>query len=57
MMRITDTSETTHDQLRREIEHQVREFLAEGGKIDCLVSPRFEPNRHVQVRGGLVLDQ
>tara|TARA_R100000687_G_scaffold82848_2_gene83561 strand:- start:151 stop:324 length:174 start_codon:yes stop_codon:yes gene_type:complete len=46
-----------HEQLRREIEQQVSEFLAGGGKIDCLVSPRLEPNRHVQVRGNLVVDQ
>ncbi len=41
--------ETAHEQLRREIEQQVEAFLAQGGKIDRLTSPTYQPNRLVSV--------
>ncbi|WP_372747448.1 hypothetical protein [Litorivivens sp.] len=48
--------ETAHEQLRREIEQQVDAFLAQGGQIDRLSSPNYQPNRVVKVGSLHVLD-
>ncbi|MBB3048080.1 hypothetical protein FHR99_002346 [Litorivivens lipolytica] len=48
--------QTSHEQLRREIQQQVEQFLARGGEIRSLASPVFQPQRVVSVRGALAMD-
>jgi hypothetical protein len=57
MAGIISTRETSHELLRREIERQTRQYLTEGGQIIRLSTPRFEPNRQVQVTNPLMADR
>lgn len=47
---------TSHEQLRREIEMQVSQFLEQGGTIDCLTSPEYQAARSVRASGTILTD-
>ena len=47
---------TSHEQLRREIEMQISQFLEQGGTIDCLTSPEYQAARSVRASGTILTD-
>ncbi len=47
---------TSQEQLRREIEIQVSQFLEQGGTIDYLASPDFQAARSVRASGTILSD-
>ncbi len=49
-----NVNETSHEQLRREIEIQIVQFLREGGVIDCLASPDYQADRSVRFSASLL---
>lgn len=48
---------TRREQLRREIDRQVQDYLRRGGEIEKLQSPRFQPHRIVRANALVAVDQ